>query len=204
MLPGDQDSAAAQDGGQAAAPAAGDGQPAVYGDAAYGSGELIGQLDYAGIYNGIKCQPPAAVKDHFPKDRFTIDLDGKTVTCPACVTVPIRAATGRHAGAARFGAACRACPLAAQCTSAKEGRTITIGPHEALLSSARQPPGRPCLEGGLPCHPPQVERKICHLMRRRHGCRRARVRGLFKSPPTSPSSPPQSTSPASPSSVLPA
>ena len=39
MLPGDQDSATAQDGGQAAAPAAGDGQPAVYGDAAYGSGE---------------------------------------------------------------------------------------------------------------------------------------------------------------------
>src|SRR5258706_421246 len=60
MLPGDQDSAKAQDGGQAAAPAAGDGQPAVYGDAAYGSGELIGRLDDAGIYNGIKCQPPAA------------------------------------------------------------------------------------------------------------------------------------------------
>ncbi len=43
MLPGDQDSAAARDGGQAAAPAAGDGQPAVYGDAACGSGELIAQ-----------------------------------------------------------------------------------------------------------------------------------------------------------------
>jgi hypothetical protein len=96
MLPGDQDSATAQDGGQAAVSAAGDGQPAVYGDAAYGSGELIGRLDDAGIYNGIKCQPPAAVKGCFPKDRFTIDLDGKTVTCPAGVTVPIRAATGRH------------------------------------------------------------------------------------------------------------
>ena len=35
---------------------------AVYGDAAYGSGELIGQLDDAGIGNGIKCQPLAAVK----------------------------------------------------------------------------------------------------------------------------------------------
>ena len=100
LLPGDQDSAAAQDSGQAAAPAAGEGQPAVYGDAAYGSGELLGQLDGAGIYNGIKCQPPAAVKGCFPKDRFSIDLDGKTVTCPAGVTVPIRPATGRHAGTA--------------------------------------------------------------------------------------------------------
>jgi hypothetical protein len=39
--------------------------------------------------------------------------------------------------APRFGAACRACPLAAQRTTAKEGRTITIGPHEARLSAAR-------------------------------------------------------------------
>ena len=180
MLPGDQDSATAQDGGQAAAPAAGDGQPAVYGDAAYGSGELIGRLDDAGIYNGIKCQPPAAVKDHFPKDRFTIDLDGKTVTCPAGVTVPIRAATGRHAGAARFGAACRACPLAAQCTTAKEGRTITIGPHEARLAAARQAQADPAWKADYRATRPKVERKIGHLMRRRHGGRRARIRGLVK------------------------
>ena len=41
----------------------------------------------------------------FPKDRFAIDLDAKTVTCPAGVTVPIRARTGgRHAGTAASGA----------------------------------------------------------------------------------------------------
>jgi hypothetical protein len=179
-LPGDQDSATAQDGGQAAAPAAGDGQAAVYGDAAYGSGELIGRLDDAGIYNGIKCQPPAAVKGCFPKDRFTIDLDGKTVTCPAGVTVPIRAATGRHAGAARFAAACRTCPLAAQCTTAKEGRTITIGPHEARLAAARIRQADPAWKADYRATRPKVERKIAHLVRRRHGGRRARVRGQPK------------------------
>jgi Transposase domain (DUF772)/Transposase DDE domain len=140
MLPGDQD--------RAAAPAAGEGQPAVYGDAAYGSGALIARLDEAGICNGIKCQPPAAVKGHFPKDRFTIDLDGSTVTCPAGVTVPIRPATGRHAGTARFGAACRDCPLAA-------GRPVhhcRAGPHDqhrpARGPAGRRPqgPGRPRLE----------------------------------------------------------
>jgi len=179
LLPGDQDEAADGDSGQAAAPA-GQGQPAVYGDAAYGSGELIGQLDDAGIYNGIKCQPPAAVKDHFPKDRFTIDLDGKTVTCPAGVTVPIRPATGRHAGAARFGVACRTCPLAAQCTTARQGRTITIGPHEARLAAARQAQADPAWKADYRATRPKVERKISHLMRRRHGGRRARVRGLVK------------------------
>jgi len=174
VLPGDHDSAA----GQAAA--AGQGPPAVYGDAAYGSGELLEQLDGAGLYNGIKCQPPAAVKDHFPKDRFTIDLDGKTVTCPAGVTVPIRAATGRHAGAARFAAACRTCPLAAQCTTAKEGRTITIGPHEARLAAARIRQADPAWKADYRATRPKVERKISHLMRRRHGGRRARVRGQPK------------------------
>ena len=181
MLPGDQDSAAAQDGGQAAAPAAGDGQPAVYGDAAYGSGELIGRLDNAGIYNGIKCQPQAAIKGHFPKDRFAIDLDAKTVTCPADITAPIRASgRDRHAGEARFGAACRTCPLATQCTSAKDGRTITIGPHEARLAAARQAQADPAWKGDYRATRPKVERKISHLMRRRHGGRRARVRGLAK------------------------
>jgi hypothetical protein len=177
LLPGDHDDAAAGDNGHAAA---GEARPAVYGDAAYGSGELIGNLDDAGIYNGIKCQPPAAVTDHFPKDRFAIDLGGKTVTCPAGVTVPIRPATGRHAGTARFGAACRDCPLAAQCTSAAAGRTITIGPHEARLAAARIRQQDPAWKADYKATRPKVERKIAHLMRRRHGGRRARVRGLAK------------------------
>jgi Transposase DDE domain/Transposase domain (DUF772) len=180
LLPGDHDSAAEAGSGQPAPAAAGEGQPAAYGDAAYGSGELIGRLDGAGIYNGIKCQPPAAVKDHFPKDRFTIDLDGKTVTCPAGVTVPIRPGAGRHAGAARFGAACRTCPLAARCTTAKDGRTITIGPHEARLAAARLRQQDPAWKADYRATRPKVERKIGHLMRRRHGGRRARVRGLAR------------------------
>jgi hypothetical protein len=178
LFGGDQDTATGQDSGSAAA--AGEGQPAVYGDAAYGSGELIGRLDDAGAYNGIKCQPLAAVKGCFPKDCFTIDLDGKTVTCPAGVTVPIRPATGRHAGTARFGAACRTCPLAARCTTAAGGRTITIGPHEAQLAAARTRQQDPAWKADYRATRPKVERKIAHLMRRRHGGRRARVRGLPK------------------------
>ena len=176
LLPADQ----GEDSGQAAVPPAGDGRPAVYGDAAYGSGELMQRLDGAGVHNGIKCQPPTAVKDHFPKDRFAIDLDGKAVTCPAGVTVPIRPATGRHAGAARFGAACRACPLAARCTTARDGRTITIGPHEARLAAARLRQQDPAWKADYRATRPKVERKIGHLMRRRHGGRRARVRGLAR------------------------
>jgi hypothetical protein len=94
--------------------------------------------------------------------------------------VPIRPATARHAGTARFGAACRTCPLAARCTTAKEGRIITIGPHEARLAAARIRQADPAWKADYPATRPKVERKIAHLMRRRHGRRRARVRGPAK------------------------
>jgi len=67
LLPGDRDDVAGGDSGQVAAPAAGGGRPAVYGDAAYGSGDLIGRLDDAGIYNGINCQPRPRSKAASPR-----------------------------------------------------------------------------------------------------------------------------------------
>jgi hypothetical protein len=177
LLPGGTASGPAGPG-----PAAGTGedpgQKAAYGDAAYGSGELIGLLGEAGIFCGIKCQPPPGVNGHFPKDRFDIDLDAATVTCPAGVTVPIRVSGRKHpARTARFAAACRACPLAAQCTASPAGRTITIGPHEAGLAAARRAQQDSAWKASYRATRPRVERKIGHLMRRRHGGRRARVRG---------------------------
>ena len=170
------------DGPQAGAGAGGDDRcrAAVYGDAAYGSGELVERVEAAGVRNGIKVPPPPAVTGHFPKDRFAIDLDAKRVTCPAGVTVPIQPRAGRHAGEARFGAACQDCRLAAQCTTARGGRTITIGPHEARLAAARQAQASPAWQADYKATRPKVERKIGHLMRRRHGGRRARVRGQLK------------------------
>jgi hypothetical protein len=159
---------------------AGSGRAAVYGDAAYGAGELLERVADAGLRSVIKVQPPAAVTGHFPKDRFAIDLGSKTVTCPAGITVPIKARGGRHAGQASFGAACRTCPLAAQCTTASQGRKITIGPHEARLAAARQAQADPAWRADYKATRPKVERKIGHLMRRRHGGRRARVRGRVK------------------------
>jgi Transposase DDE domain/Transposase domain (DUF772) len=156
---------------------AGKDPPAVYGDAAYGSGDLLERVDAAGVHNGIKVQPPPALNGHFAKDRFAVDLQAGTVTCPAGVTIPIGPCCGRHAGEARFGTACRTCPLAAQCTTAARGRTISISLHEATLTAARQRQADPGWRADYRATRPKVERKIGHLMRRRHGGRRARVRG---------------------------
>jgi hypothetical protein len=152
---------------------------AVYGDCAYGAGEVLDQLDAAGIDAKTKVQPPTAPSGKFPKDRFTIDLDAGTVTCPNGTTASIRATHGRarDVGRADFGAACTCCPLRARCTESKTGRTITISRWEAQLTAARSRQTDPAWQADYRATRPKVERKIAHLMRRRHGGRRARMRG---------------------------
>jgi hypothetical protein len=152
---------------------------AVYGDAAYGSGGLLADLEAAGADIMTKVQPPVAPGGRFAKDRFVIDTGAGAVTCPADVSVAIQPAKA-GGGIASFGTACAGCPLAAQCTTAVSGRKIRIGPHEAELVRARATQQDPAWRAEYRATRPKVERKIGHLMRRRHGGRRARVRGQTK------------------------
>ncbi len=151
----------------------------VYGDNAYGTGGFHDRLERAGIESKCKTQAPANSGGRFAKTEFVIDLDREQVTCPAGTTAPIR--RGRKgAGTAAFGPVCAGCPLRAQCTTAATGRTINVGVHEAQLAAARARQRHPDWVADYRATRPKVERKIGHLMRRQHGGRRARVRGLRK------------------------
>jgi hypothetical protein len=154
-------------------------QATVYGDAAYGKGELLEELHGAGIEAKVKVQPPVNSGGRFTKDAFDTDLDRQTVTCPNGITEPIER-NNRGEGAARFGASCASCPLAAQCTTAAGGRTITVSRHEKRLAHARANSTDPAWRADYRATRPKIERKIAHLMRRRHGGRRARMRGRDK------------------------
>ncbi|WP_248966455.1 transposase, partial [Sphaerisporangium perillae] len=101
------------------------------------------------------------------------------VSCPNQVTTEIRR-HGDGGGVAAFGAACASCPLREQCTTARNGREIKIGPHEEHLARGRANSTDPGWPARYRATRPKVERKISHLMRRRHGGRRARVRGVTK------------------------
>ena len=83
----------------------------VYGDSAYGSsGEFLDHLAGARIESRCKTQPPTAAGGMLTKDRFAIDLQAGTVTCPNGATATIR--RDKHGdGTASFGAACGGCPL---------------------------------------------------------------------------------------------
>jgi IS5 family transposase len=157
-----------------------DGDAKVFGDSAYGTGEFQQHLDDNDIDSGCRTQPPAPLPGGlFNKDQFDIDLTADAVTCPAGVTITIRRGA-RGDGIAYFGEHCITCPLRDQCTKAREGRTIRVNVFEAALTRARQRQTDPDWQTDYRANRPKVERKLAHLMRRRHGGRRARVRGRPK------------------------
>ncbi|MGH3373022.1 MAG: transposase, partial [Nocardioidaceae bacterium] len=151
----------------------------VFGDSAYGTGEFQQRLDDEDIDSGCRTQPPSAPAGRFGKDRFSVDLDHDTVTCPNNVTVTIRRGAD-GGGIAYFAELCITCPLRDQCTDAAGGRTIRVNEFEAALARARQRQTDPDWQTDYRANRPKVERKLAHLMRRRHGGRRARVRGRPK------------------------
>lgn len=145
-------------------------------DAAYGTAENLKALEASGIESNFKVQGPGRRKGKFSKDDFAIDLDANTVTCKNGECVELRADQA-GGGRAHFGSACDACPLRADCTDAKVGRTVEIHPDERLLTQERARQKAPGWLDAYRATRPKVERKIGHLMFRRHGGRRARMRG---------------------------
>jgi hypothetical protein len=156
------------------------GQPPieVFGDTAYGTGETLARLQGQAIPN-LKVQRPVAPNGIFSKDRFQVDLVNCTVTCPAGQRATIRPRKD-GGGIVSFGSKCAACPLRSQCTTAAEGRNINIHPHESLLGPERERQKSEVWKRQYRATRPKVERKLAHLMRRRHGGRRARVRGRLR------------------------
>lgn len=151
----------------------------VYGDSSYGTAELVEHIEEAGAEANVKVQAPSAPEGMFGKDDFRVDLDTNTVTCPAGRIVQIRRSKD-DGGMASFGESCNGCALRSKCTKSIEGRSIRVHPREATLQRSRQRQRDPAWKARYKATRPKVERKFGHLMFRRHGGRRARVRGCLR------------------------
>jgi hypothetical protein len=151
----------------------------VYGDASYGVAELVETIEGAGATANVKVQAAVAPDGHFSKDAFVVVLDAQTVRCPAGAIVAIRKAKD-GGGVARFGVRCASCPQRSMCTANKEGRAISIHPKEATLQRKRAEQKSPEWKSDYRHTRPKVERKLAHLVFRRHGGRRARMRGCAR------------------------
>jgi IS5 family transposase len=154
-----------------------DHKPVVMGDSAYAGGQLREALDEAGFDVHAKV-PPASNRDGMlSKDHFEIDLANNTVWCLANMDARIR---WHHdgTGTAVFGSACRGCVYRDECTTAINGRTISISRHEARILKAKHDQQAPQWRAEYRAQRPKVERKIGHLTRQIHGGRKARTRGI--------------------------
>ncbi len=152
-------------------------RPDVVGDSAYADGATLDSLGEEGYEVVAKVPPAHNGTGGFTKDRFGIDLEASTVTCPAAHTVPITFGR-RGVSRASFAPHCATCPLRTDCTSAATGRSITIHPHEAALQRAKAAQQTEEWKARYRADRPIVERKIAHFTRRPWGGRKARVRGL--------------------------
>jgi len=150
----------------------------VFGDAAYGTADIVEKLEDAGIEPMVRVQTPTNRDENFTKNDFDIDMKARKVRCPNGVTVHFKFT--EQGGLAQFGKHCAACPRRADCTSSKRGRLIRIHPKEELLQRTRLAQSKQSWKDAYRSTRPKVERKIAHLMRHRHGGRRARVRGTTR------------------------
>jgi hypothetical protein len=152
-----------------------DGQPAWYGDSAYGTGDLRAAIAAAGHRAVIKPWPLLpAVTGGFTTDDFTVDPAARTVTCPAGIT---RRLTPNNA--VIFGIACRDCPLRERCTTSKDGRTLHLHEHDSLLRAARAGwAAGPELRRDYMTYRPHVERAIAQVATWRGRRLKLRYRGV--------------------------
>lgn len=148
----------------------------VFGDSSFGTADLVEKLESAGIEPNVKVQPPSAREGMFSQDAFDIDTKAGEVRCPAGVRVSLHVLKD-GSSVAEFDMSCADCPLRSQCTSSKSGRKIKVHPKHATLDRHRKRQRDDAWKERYRKVRPRVERKIGHLMRRKHGGRRARVRG---------------------------
>jgi hypothetical protein len=95
------------------------------------------------------------------------------VACPAGHTVAITPSRR-----AVFSWRCGPCPLRERCTTAKDGKTLNLHPHEAELAAARCRAADPAFQASYRRWRPMVERSIAWLVAKGH--RRVRYRGLAR------------------------
>ena len=152
-----------------------DGDPeaeTILGDSAYGSGELRAHLEDEHKTAVIDAPPlRSAIAGGFSLDDFDIDIEARTVTCPAGVTVGLN----KH-DQARFGANCATCPLRTRCTKARKGRAVRVHPQHRLLAQERRQANSEAFAGEYRQHRPMVERTLAWLVR--DNWRKLRYRGI--------------------------
>jgi transposase len=147
-------------------------------DSGYVSGKHLAESEAAGV---DLVGPPLAdtSPNGFKLADFAIDRDACRAVCPAGQTATKWAdrteRDGSRAVHIQFpAAACAACPLRPQCTTAKGGRSLSLSEHHARLQARRAEARTPAFRARLATRA-GIEATLSELVRA-HGRRRHRYR----------------------------
>jgi hypothetical protein len=155
------------------------------GDTAYGNVEVREELEQRQVEVLAPVHSTSPKNGAIPKERFQIDLDSDTVTCPEGKTTPIYK-TSRHKPnaigerVARFAREdCEPCPLRQHCAPGGQ-RDIRISRREDLRQAALRALSDPAQREHLYRTRPRIERLLGLIVHRYQG-RKSRYFGARKS-----------------------
>jgi hypothetical protein len=144
------------------------------GDTAYGAANTRVSMEKVEI-NLIAKVPPASNKNGmYSKDAFNIELEARTITCPAGNLINMNRDNGSFTFPKKT---CADCELRPQCTSGKNGRTIVVHKEERVLQKAREEQETTEFKEKYRLRP-RVERIISNITA--NGARKARYYGKEK------------------------
>jgi len=151
----------------------------VLGDTAYGNGPVRAELGERDVQVLAPVPQGKIVEGRLSKHDFQIDIDARTVTCPAGHTVQISTSKTGFRGANFTHHTCGGCPLKAACCPGRARRQINLTEHEELLLAARQALADPATAEHLRRTRPRIER-LLGLLAGRYGARKSRYIGRQK------------------------
>jgi len=120
-------------------------------DTTYGTAEIIGAVEDAGIAMYTPLPDWDRPYRYFPTSRFTYDAEEDVYRCPNNEILRLRW-TDEKRQLKQYRArpaACKACPLREQCTANKQGRIVYRSCHAELLDRVRARHGTPAYERAM-------------------------------------------------------
>jgi len=151
----------------------------ILGDTAYGNGPVRAELTERDVEVLAPVPEGKVLEDRFGKHDFVINLENRTVSCPAGHTVPIAVSATGFRQASFSAKVCAGCPLKARCCPGRARRQIKFGDHDELLLAARQALADPAAAEHLRRGRPRIER-LLGLLAHRYGARKSRYVGSAK------------------------
>lgn len=157
--------------------------PLTLADGGYASGAQLAAAQRCG-YPVVTPPPPGwgDTTDAYHTAHFRHDPERQLVVCPQGRELHykgVRRKDGRQVEIYRNGAACKDCPVRAQCTSDRQGRTIYVGAEHAVVVAAHRRWQQPQTAELYRLRAATVEPAFAQV-KQQMGFRRWTVRGLEK------------------------